>query len=373
MLAQSPFSAKGYVKELNSFFDINQDPYGPLGSLLPDQGWDFQIHNRVDVFYRPKGGFSASVGVRNRLFWGYQVEENPLFSGFIGQDPGWVDLSWVWLDNGTLLGHTILDRAWVEYRGKKWEARAGRQRINWGINLLWNPNDLFNQFNFFDFDYEERPGSDALLGKYFLSDAQSLQGALSVQNGGEDVVGALLYKFRWKTADVQALAGWYVNQPVTGAGWASNLGPLGWKMEFTGFWATDSAPGVFNIATGLDYLTPSGIFLQGYYLYNQLGATGASPLDFLLVGAANFSARNLYIYKHNLFLGAGTEITPLLRADLSTIVSNDLEGLALVPALGYSVLQDLEAYLLGQVFLGRVNEEFNYLNTNVYLRLRYSF
>ena len=30
------------------------------------------------------------------------------------------------------------------------------------MNLVWNPNDLFNAFSFVDFDYEERPGSDAL-------------------------------------------------------------------------------------------------------------------------------------------------------------------------------------------------------------------
>jgi hypothetical protein len=277
------------------------------------------------------------------------------------------------MNTGSVMGHTTIDRLWVEWEGQKWEARVGRQRINWGINLLWNPHDLFNQFNFFDFDYEERPGSDAVLAKYLINAQQSLEVGVALQNGGDSLVAAALHKFRWRTADVQSLAGWFLSQPVLGTGWAANVGKVGWKMEMTGFLPFQGADGAFNLATGVDFLTKRGWFLQSYYLYNQRGALEANPLNFLLVGATAFSARNLYIYRHNLFFSAGREVLPLLRADLATIVSNDLEGWALVPSVGYSVLQDLEVYLLGQVFWGRVNTEFNYLNSNIYLRLRYSF
>jgi hypothetical protein len=373
MVAQEWYSIKGYVKELNSYFDANTSLFGPLAPIIPDNGWDFQIHNRVDATFFPAQGFSAGIGMRNRIFWGYQVKNNPLFEGFIGADPGWIDMSWVWMNTGSVMGHTTIDRAWIEYEAKRWEARVGRQRINWGINLLWNPHDLFNQFNFFDFDYEERPGSDAALVKYLINASQSLEVAAAVQNGGDSVVAAAMHKFRWRTADVQSLAGWFLSQPVVGTGWAANVKSVGWKMEMTAFLPFREAEGAFNLATGIDYLTKRGWFLQSYYLYNHRGALEANPLNFLLVGATAFSARNLYIYRHNLFFSAGRELLPLLRADVATIVSNDLEGWAVVPSLGYSALQDLEIYLLGQLFWGRVYGEFNYLNANAFLRFRYSF
>ena len=37
-------------------------------------------------------------------------------------------------------------------------ATAGRQRINWGQTFVWNVNDVFNAYSYFDFDYKERPG-----------------------------------------------------------------------------------------------------------------------------------------------------------------------------------------------------------------------
>ncbi|MCG8318265.1 MAG: hypothetical protein MI921_02070 [Cytophagales bacterium] len=45
----------------------------------------------------------------------------------------------------------------------------GKHRINWGKSYVWNPNDVFNAYSFFDFDYEERRGTDALLIKYTTS------------------------------------------------------------------------------------------------------------------------------------------------------------------------------------------------------------
>ena len=52
--------------------------------------------------------------------------------------------------------------------------RIGRQRINWGVNLAWNPNDLFNAYSLIDFDYQERPGSDAIRFQYYMGDLSVL-------------------------------------------------------------------------------------------------------------------------------------------------------------------------------------------------------
>lgn len=64
---------------------------------------------------------------------------------------------------------TMIDRLWIDWAYKKWELRAGRQRINWGKTSVWNPNDLFNTFNYANFDYEEQAGSDAIKLSYYPS------------------------------------------------------------------------------------------------------------------------------------------------------------------------------------------------------------
>ncbi|MCK7542259.1 MAG: hypothetical protein MZV63_70990 [Marinilabiliales bacterium] len=58
--------------------------------------------------------------------------------------------------------NTFIDRASVDFTAGTLQVSAGRQRINWSQALVWNPNDIFNTYSSFDFDYMERPGSDAV-------------------------------------------------------------------------------------------------------------------------------------------------------------------------------------------------------------------
>ena len=65
-----------------------------------------------------------------------------------------------------------------DYRDNKINFRIGRQRINWGTTTIWNPNDIFNAYNFLDFDYEERPGMDG--GKFQYIFNNSVQYGISL-------------------------------------------------------------------------------------------------------------------------------------------------------------------------------------------------
>ena len=38
----------------------------------------------------------------------------------------------------------------MDWANEKLQLRVGRQRINWGINTTWNPNDIFNSYNIYD-------------------------------------------------------------------------------------------------------------------------------------------------------------------------------------------------------------------------------
>lgn len=119
------FSFNGYVKDLNSF-------------MLPVKNIPFHysnlVHNRLNFKWQSTH-FNASAEMRNRLLW--NSGPGPAYYGKI-------------------------ERGWIEYKSSRWSIKAGRQRINWGMNNAWNPNDVFNAYNMFDFDYEERAGVDGM-------------------------------------------------------------------------------------------------------------------------------------------------------------------------------------------------------------------
>ena len=173
--------------------------------------------------------------MRNRIFYGEATRLNPNLGALLDNDLGQVDLSFIPVNNKSFVIHSILDRAYVKYMAKKWELRIGRQRINWGVNLAWNPNDLFNAYSLIDFDYQERPGSDALRFQYYTSDLSSIELAIQPGKKIDSSIIAGLWKFnKWKY-DLQLLAGNYYNDLALGAGWAGNLKKSGLKGELTYF------------------------------------------------------------------------------------------------------------------------------------------
>ena len=144
---------------------------------------------------------------------------------------GFLDLSYLYWSSDEVLLHTIFDRLWAQWENKKWIVRLGRQRINWGVNTVWNPNDIFNQYNYLDFDYEERPGSDAVRIQYFPNFNNTLELAFSPLASLIKAVGALLYKTNKWNYDFQFLGGYYKKDAVMGLGWAGNIWNAGFKGE----------------------------------------------------------------------------------------------------------------------------------------------
>ncbi len=60
------------------------------------------------------------------------------------------------------IGYLEVDRLFLDFVKDDFQITVGRQRIAWGTCWVWNPTDLFNPLEVLDFDYEERPATDAL-------------------------------------------------------------------------------------------------------------------------------------------------------------------------------------------------------------------
>ena len=147
----------GFIKYMNttSFVDLD--------SLITDN----LIHNRIRFKAYLSDKITTVIEMRNRIFYGEATKLNPYLGHQLENDKGIVDMSYVSLDRKSLVIHSILDRAYMKYSDEKWELTLGRQRINWGVNLAFNPNDLFNAYSLVDFDYQERPGADAVRFQYY--------------------------------------------------------------------------------------------------------------------------------------------------------------------------------------------------------------
>lgn len=373
----------GYLKYLPSQTFVNK---GVLPSyaqdLLPSSFDDHLIHNRLNVrwFSKPYslGEFSFELGMRNRIFHGYQSSQ-PGFASSLESDPGSVDMRWLWNEPGDeLLFHSEFDRLNLTWMQGEWTVRVGRQRINWGIHNVFNPNDIFNQYNYFDFDYEERPGADALLVQRYLGDGfSSIEVAYSPNfSDVNQSTGAVLYKSNFKGYDWQVLAGYSFYDVVIAGGWAGSIGGAGFKGEAAYYQTTDEAlsNSNFTMSLGGDYQFSNGIYSAVSVLYNEQGRLNPSIFDQLALQQTRLSSKNIFPYRWTFMVNASYPINPLWGVSMAWFQSHNLDQAAFIPGVTYSIANNWDAMLTAQIFSVRDQDEnLALFNSAIFGRVKWSF
>jgi hypothetical protein len=353
----------GYVKDLQSV------SYAPEPNSLAGSGL---LHNRLRLLVTHPSGFGLRLEARSRLWYGEQVRQIPGAGALLSDDPGYADLTWLWADDTALVGVTALDRALFSYAGGAWTVTAGRQRINWGINTVWNPNDIFNASNFLDFDYEERPGADAVRVQANLSGRTSVEAAYSPSRNADSSTAALLFRFnRWQY-DVQLLAGIANDDAVAGCGWAGNIGEAGFKGELSLFRSRQEGHATsFTGSVTADYALSGGWLLSGSVLYVEHPEKGVLALSKLQ--ASSITAKNLMPFKWSWYAGLMRSFTPLITGSLAVIYSPDEHSTILFPTLGYDLGQNFDLSLTMQTYFSDTQGEYAMQGNSLYLVLRWSF
>ncbi len=363
----------GYVKQLQSLYFFN-DAYPDLQTLtLVDTALsDNLFHHRLNAEYILNESWSLHGGLRNRLFYGDQTRSNPLYADQIDAGSNdWIDLSTVWLNKNGFVGHSVIDRLYTQYSKDNWEIRAGRQRVNWGISTIWNPNDIFNAYSFTDFDYEERPGSDAIRARYFTGYAGSVELAVRGADKLENSTIAGRWVFNKGTYDVQIIGGYAQKDWVLGGGWAGNIKNAGFKGEASWFYHPEQDNSSFAITTNIDYAFEKGLYINGGALYNSEGQTDAAILNLFTF---QLSASNLYPYKWTGFLQASYPVSPLLTAGLAAIYSpGKSHALFLNPTLGLSIAENWSLDAVGQLVFNKTDDGFTSPLQVGFLRLKFSY
>ena len=252
--------------------------------------------------------------------------------------------------------------------------RIGRQRINWGINTIWNPNDIFNTFSFTDFDYEERPGSDAVRLQYFTGVASSIEFAVKAFTSWENATAGFLWKTnRWEY-DFQVLAGIFQQHLVFGGGWEGAIKGAGFKGEFSYFYDTrpdSSQRHSFAGAISVDYLFPSRTYLIAGFLYNSNGSITANATE--LFGYQP-SAKNVYPYRYAVFLTFSQPIKEIFSIGLTAIYSpGESHSLFVNPTFTYTISEQWDLSLIGQVAFNRLGNQYISPLQVAFLRFKLSF
>ena len=348
------FSLNGYVKYLPAYMDY---------SFFESEN-NHLIHNRIN--FRGYFGDNLSIGLelRNRVFF----NDIPSIQG----DDGLVNMSYFIVREDNFVFNSMIDRLWLKYQKDKIEISIGRQRVNWGVNTIWNNNDLFNAYNFIDFDYIERPGSDVMRFIYTGDNLSSFE-LVYMPNERKGYALAGLYKLNSFGYDFQLLAANYFNDIVLGGGWAGNIKNAGFKGELSYFFDKENIENSLSFSSSLDYSTKNGFYFLGSYLYNSNGMNESNFLSLININANVLSPKNLMPSKHSYLLQVNKPISPPLNVSLNILYGKGIKLLYVSPSLSYDISSNLDAGVIVQYFYLDNFGDFKNLLKGYYLQLKYSF
>ena len=369
---QSRVSLDGYLSDMQTAYRI------------PDHWlWENSLHNRLNLKFYPTNWLSGSVQVRSRAIFGNTIRKFPGYADGLDGDQGWLDLAFVsdgeLGDSAGYVLTSMVDRLWLQFTFGNLEIKAGRQRINWGQTFVWNPNDIFNSYSYFEVDYPERPGSDAVRFQYYTGNASTIELAAKVDSA-DRVTAAGYFRFNTLGFDIQLLGGIYQEEDlVLGTGWSGNLGPTAFRGELGYFRDLDSfrdTTGYLMVSTGFDYTFGNSLWIQVEGLYSAF-ARDLDIYSFLQFYSGTLDVKNLGFTEWSFFASLSYPFTPLISGGLAGIYYPDWKGVYVGPSLELSMNDNLALSLIVQHFSAEFDNPFGdpnrENNTFGFLKFKWNF
>ncbi len=372
VLAVSTLSAQPGTAEIGGYLKYLFSRSDPAAGTPM---YDHLVHARLNTRWFPTEDLSGILELRSRFFYGDMVSSTRDFADQLGHDAGFGKLGVLLWNGSRSVGYGEIDRLYLNLVTSGWQITAGRQRIAWGTNLVWNPIDLFNPLSVLDFDYEERPPVDALRIQYYTGEVSKVELALKPGTVSTGSISALQWTANRWNYDFHLLGGRMSNNWFGGAGWAGDIAGGGFRGELLASEVPEDlrSPGgarvMVSFALSGDYTLPSSLYLHAEGLLNSEGATSQIAL-------ARSRARQLGLLspsRWSVFQEIAYNISPLVRADAFGLFNPIDLSFVLVPSVIWSALTDLDLTLLAMIFDGDPLTEFGGLGTAVYIRGKWSF
>lgn len=369
LYSQSDFyQLGGYVKYLYSSADL------PTAGRLNDH----LIHARVNSRVYLSDNITAGIELRNRIFYGGSMEKVPNFLSTSVSHHDLGNANIVWWNSGSSAGLTELDRMSIDASYQKLQITVGRQRIAFGTALVWNPVDLFNPLSILDFDYEERPGVDAIRVQYYTGDVSKME--IAVKPGktrAGSVVAAKVLVNQWDY-DFHILGGIRADKPFAGFAWAGDIAGAGFRGEYLSSEIDNntavpnpSLSGKWSSTLSLsgDYTFPNSFYIHTEALYNDRGATRNTALATPLMQSLHL----LSPARFSLFQELSYDLHPLLHISGFVIHNPDDGSSAYVPSATWSAFENIDISFFGLIFTGDALTEYGSYGTSFFIRGKYSF
>ncbi len=372
LLYSQNFQLGGYSKYLFSSFNI-QDATENLTEHM--------LHSRLNLKYFIIDDLSITAGLRNRIIYGESVEKIPDYRKKISANNYFIKLNtFVW-DSKKSLNLIEIDRLYLDYSYHQIQLTAGRQRIAYGTSWAWNIVDLFNPLSILDFDYEERPASDAFRIQFFPSTTSKIDFATRFDRKIKNLTSTFQVYFNKWEYDFFFLAGYHKQRPVAGFAWSGDIMEAGFRGEFV----ISTPPSKLNLSNSnsfkgekraqlstvisLDYTFENSFYIHSELMFNSIGKTEfiqLSNLDAIELGMLSSS-------KWNLFYQIGYNPSPLSRIDF-IILHNPIDySVAILPVFNYSLFENLDGSLIALITYGESFEEYSPPSKMFFVRLKYSF
>ncbi len=370
--SQEKVSLNGYISDMQTVYRV------------PDLWlWENSLHNRLNLEVYPFDWLSGTLQVRSRVITGNTIRKFPGYADALGADQGWMDLAFVTDGNlGDNAGYVLtsaVDRLWLQFTFGNLEVKAGRQRINWGQTMVWNPNDIFNTYSYFEVDYPERPGSDALRIQYYTGNASAIELAAKIDSANR-ITAAGYFRFNTHGFDVQMLGGIYQEEDLfLGTGWSGNLGSTAFRGEMSYFRDLDNfkdTTGYFMASAGFDYTFANSLWVQVEGLYSAF-AKDLDVYSFLQFYSVNLDVKNLAFTEWSFFANLSYPLTPLIKGGFAVIYYPQWKGIYLGPSFDLSLNTNFDLSLIVQHFTAEFDNpsggSFRENNTFGFLKFKWSF
>jgi len=365
------FTFTGYLSQMNQTI---------IDSINGNWINDGLIHNRLMFQYYGINNLTFDIEARNRLIYGESVKFTPNYAAYFEKDNGILDLTANIANGNSYILNTTIDRLYLQYELGNFVVTAGRQRINWGKTFVWNPNDLFNNYSFFDFDYAEKPGADAIDLQYFINYASSIEVAAKI-NSDSNLTTAIKYGFNLKQYDFQTIIGYLDDEDfVAGGGWTGNIKNVTFRGEFSYVQPKKNfldTSGLFIASIGFDYMFSNSLTIMGEYLYNQNEPT-FNLSNLFQIQDAPMNIKSLSFAKHNAVLQVSYPVNPIINVSAAAMWMSKDNWMFFSPNVDFAISQNMNFTFVGQFFYGKMLNPLTMakeqkLLSLIFFRLKYSF
>ncbi len=350
---------------------------------------DHLIHSRINVHWFPASSINVATEIRLRGYYGDSAEEIPDFISTIKSNYDYELDAEIWTEKQTI-GYGEIDRLYIDYLQDKFQVTLGRQRVAWGTSLVWNVIDLFNPMSILDFDYEERPGMDALRFQYFTGDLSKFEIIYKIGKNKYTRGYAGLFTINYWDYDFFILAAMQNNRKTIGGAWSGDIKGGGFRGEFKisdppnqgdstdypihnhSLYGKDLTAYDHTVFSGVlsgDYTFSNSFFIHSEMLYNSNGKTNNAGLYWYQITEASM----LSPARWSLFQEVAYDITPLLRGNIFALFNPIDKSSLIAPSIKWSFISNLELMIVLYLTSGQSGTEFGDYGNSLFLRLKYSF